>query len=141
MKIKIAKLGRIAFAEAKSLSEMYFKRLKTNVPVEALDVKEEALLKKLPASAFVVVLDERGKVLSSVDLAKKIETWRDNPAVKELYFIVGGSYGVSDEMRKRANFLWSFSPLTFAGDVAWIVLWEQLYRAFSILNKTPYHHE
>ena len=97
-----------------------------------------SLLKNLPENAFVVALDETGKALSSHDLAKKVETWSDQGR-RTLVFLIGGSWGLSEEVRKRADAILSFGPMTLPHAIARILLVEQLYRAKMILAGKTYH--
>ena len=85
----------------------------------------------------VIALAIEGKKLSSVDLAKEIKSAVDGG--KELTFVIGGSYGLSDEVKNKANMLLSFSDMTFPHTMFRLMLTEQIYRAFSINQGTPYH--
>jgi 23S rRNA (pseudouridine1915-N3)-methyltransferase len=88
-----------------------------------------------------VVLDERGKDLSSPELAQFIQSKMDLGHTKSLSFVIGGPYGISDELRQQADFVWRLSKGVFPSDLAWVMVWEQIYRAANILRGTPYHHE
>ncbi|GAB6189207.1 23S rRNA (pseudouridine(1915)-N(3))-methyltransferase RlmH [Marinitoga arctica] len=87
---------------------------------------------------FKVVLDERGKELSSIDFAKKIERWRIGK--KNISFFIGGPLGHHEEIRKNADFLFSISKMTFTHEMAVLLLLEQIYRAFKINNNEKYHY-
>ncbi len=102
--------------------------------------KEEegaALLKKLGPRDALVALDERGKLLSSVDLAKWLGRQQDSG--RDVAFVIGGDEGLSDEVRARATLVLSLSAMTLPHRLARLVLVEQVYRAFSILRGEPYH--
>ena len=101
-------------------------------------------LVKLGKVAFpgelLVLLDESGKTCTSQALAQKFQGWLDDPAIKTLTFVVGGPYGFPPETKQTAQQLLRLSDLTLQGDIAWLVACEQIYRAFTILKKMPYHH-
>lgn len=99
----------------------------------------ERLLAALQPGERVVVLDERGKGLGSVEFADRLGRWRDQ-GVRQVAFVVGGSYGLSDAVRQRADLLLSLSPMTFPHQLVRLLFAEQLYRAVSILGGTAYHH-
>lgn len=88
----------------------------------------------------LIALDVCGKYINSEDMAKSISHFQMNPTVKELVIVVGGPYGFKPEFKNIADESWSLSQLTFSGDIAWIVLLEQIYRALCIVNRHPYHH-
>ncbi len=95
-----------------------------------------ALLKK---EDYLVLLDERGKLLSSEGLAAFVQQ-RANESVKTLVFLVGGAYGVDEAVMQLARFRWSLSPLVFPHQLVRLVLAEQVYRACTILRNEKYHH-
>lgn len=101
--------------------------------------EERGLLKAIPTGARLVVLDEKGTALNSGAFAKRLGDWRDQ-GVREVCFIVGGAYGLTDAVRGRADLLLSLSPMTFPHQLVRVLFAEQLYRAWSILNRTGYHH-
>lgn len=98
------------------------------------------LLKAIHPSDYVVLLDDKGKQYASTEFARFIEK-KMNVVPKRLVFIVGGPYGFSDEMYARANEKLSLSKMTFTHQMVRLVFAEQLYRAMTILNGEPYHHE
>lgn len=104
--------------------------------------KQEAkmVLQKLNADDFLVLLDEDGKQLSSEELALFIQA-RANTNTKNIIFLIGGAFGVDDEVKKRAHFTWSFSKLVFPHMLMRLMLAEQLYRACTILRHEKYHHK
>ncbi len=85
------------------------------------------------------VLDERGTLVRTMDLARRIARWRETG--RDVAFIVGGADGLAESVKNAADFVWSLSPLTLPHGLARVVLAEQLYRAHSILHNHPYHRE
>lgn len=98
----------------------------------------ERLLKAVPKSAYTVLLDVYGKTMSSEDLAKTVAKLEVD-GVSDMAFIVGGAFGVSDELRRSVNYKLSFSPMTFAHQMVRLLLVEQIYRASKINRNEPYH--
>ena len=99
--------------------------------------ESERLLSRIKDSDFTILLDERGKNLSSPELSDLIS----NHINKHIVFIIGGAYGVTDEMRQRANVTWSLSKLVFPHQLVRLILAEQLYRAQEIAKGSRYHHQ
>ncbi len=97
------------------------------------------ILSQIQQDDFFVLLDERGKQFSSPQLANFIQQ-RANESAKRLVFLIGGAFGVSDEVFKRANHVWSLSGLVFPHMLVRLILSEQLYRACTILRNEKYHH-
>ena len=98
----------------------------------------ERLLKAVPKNAYTVLLDVYGKTMSSEDLAKTIAKLEVD-CIIDMAFIVGGAFGVSDELRKSVNYKLSFSPMTFTHQMVRLLLVEQIYRASKINRNEPYH--
>ena len=98
----------------------------------------ERLLKNVPKNAYTVLLDVYGKTMSSEDLAKTVAKLEVD-GVSDMAFIVGGAFGVSDELRKSVNYKLSFSPMTFTHQMVRLLLVEQIYRASKINRNEPYH--
>ena len=94
----------------------------------------------LPPNSVQIVLDERGKALTSVELAKKLEGWRDS-GTREARFLIGAADGHEEEQRRSADLLISFGPATWPHLLVRGMLAEQLFRATSILANHPYHRE
>lgn len=122
----------------------YGKRLKKPFNVEWQFFEEDKLLKYLegwPFSGheFVIVLDERGINISSVELANKLN--QQFVDAKDVVILIGGAFGFTDEIRARANFVWSFSKLVFPHQLVRVMLSEQIYRAQEINLGGKYHHE
>lgn len=100
----------------------------------------ELICKALQPGDVVVLLDEKGKEFRSVEFARWMEK-KMNTVNKRLVFIVGGPYGFSDQVYQLAHEKISLSKMTFSHQMVRLVFVEQLYRAMSILNGSPYHHE
>lgn len=122
------------------------KRLQKNFSVEwrmpvASDISQEgeAILRALKEGDYVVLLDERGKDIDTPGFAKLIDTHMQ-AGTKRLVFIIGGAYGVSEEVRARADITLKLSSLVFPHMLVRFILMEQLYRANSILKGGKYHH-
>ena len=98
----------------------------------------ERLLKNVPKNAYTVLLDVYGKTMSSEDLAKTVAKLEVD-GVSDMAFIVGGAFGVSDELRRSVNYKLSFSPMTFTHQMVRLLLVEQIYRASKINRNEPYH--
>ena len=97
------------------------------------------ILNMLSKEDYLVILDERGKMLDSIQLAEMIQG-RGNESVKNIVFLIGGAYGVDTTLMQRAQFKWSLSALTFPHQLVRLILAEQLYRACTILRNEKYHH-
>jgi len=104
-----------------------------------LDAEGKRILAALPADCIRVALDERGTLLSTMDLARRVARWRE--AARDVAFIVGGADGLAESVKKAAHLIWSLSPLTLPHGLARVALAEQLYRADTILHNHPYHRE
>ncbi len=158
MKIQVLKIGRPAHQAYADLVDVYIKRLKPVWKVEDITLKAQAhqersgkeIYARLGWSALgtktdpgqtVVVLDERGQGLSSPELAQFMQKQMNQGICKTLSFVIGGPFGLSEDLRKSADVVWSLSPAVFPSDLAWLAVWEQLYRASSIIKGTGYHHE
>jgi 23S rRNA (pseudouridine1915-N3)-methyltransferase len=99
----------------------------------------ELILSLLQKDDFLILLDERGKNISSEQLAALIQAQANN-STKKMVFLIGGAYGVSDEVMQRANFKWSLSLLVFPHQLVRLLLAEQVYRACTIIKNEKYHH-
>jgi len=95
------------------------------------------LLTTVPKNNLIVALDEHGKEWTTMELAQKIGNWHDER--QDISLIIGGPDGLSDECRNKARAIWSLSKLTLPHQMVKIFLAEQIYRAWSIINKHPYH--
>jgi len=115
------------------------RRTKNDKSDRAMVAEGEQLLAKLNANEQVVLLDERGKQLTSQALAKGLSDWQADG--RDLSFVIGGPDGVPDACRQRADFIWSLSSLTLPHGLARVLFAEQLYRAWSLQTGHPYHRE
>jgi 23S rRNA (pseudouridine1915-N3)-methyltransferase len=144
VKLRIAWIGKTKEAAIQSLTEEYLKRLSRYGDVQGMAVRDESALLKLggrearPTRHTLVLLDTRGKQLSSEEFAEFLGNHQDrNPL--PLLFAVGPANGFTEEARQEANLLLSLGKMTVAHELARVVLLEQLYRAFTILKGHPYH--
>ena len=106
--------------------------------IAARQDESECVLARLNAAQFVVLLDERGKVLDSPAFSALLLAPLEQS--KDVVIIIGGAYGVDDTVRARADLVWSLSPLVFPHQLVRLLLAEQLYRAQEIARGNPYHH-
>jgi 23S rRNA (pseudouridine1915-N3)-methyltransferase len=112
----------------------------TSAAVERLTEAEARRIRSaVPAGALKVVLDESGRTCSTKALAGKLQGWQMQG--RDVAFVIGGADGLSDGIRREADWVWSLSPLTLPHGLVRVVLAEQLYRATSILKNHPYHRE
>lgn len=143
---RIITVGKPALPWAKLGLEDYLYRLKRMTKVEHVVIKEgprdqvESQLLQASADSLRLVLDERGKAYRSLDLARWIEQ-KDLQGTKRASLIIGGADGHSASLRQQADECWTLSSFTLQHEIALVVLAEQLYRAYSILRKEPYHRE
>ena len=116
------------------------KKLATTDIEKTKQTEEELILKKLQSNHYLVLLDEKGKMLSSPQWAQQFQQMM-NMGTKTLVLLIGGAYGVSDAVKKQAKQIWSLSNLVFPHQLVRLLIAEQVFRTYSILNNTPYHHE
>ena len=107
--------------------------------LKARQDESERLLSRLSAYDFIIVLDERGKQLDSPAFAQLLQTNLDRS--QKVAIVIGGAYGVTDELRQKAQAVWSLSDLVFPHQLVRLMLTEQLYRAQQIALGGSYHHE
>lgn len=105
-----------------------------------LQVESESILKAIGPEDVVILCDERGQALDSISFSKKLVNTleRGRPRVS---IVIGGAFGVNEELRSRANWQWSLSPLVLNHHVAQVVALEQIFRGLSIWKNRPYHNE
>lgn len=155
MKIKIVSVGSIKEKFLKDAISEYLKRLTRFAKIEIIEVDEtkiqnkseeqvkkeegERLLKRIRQDEFVFLLDLKGELISSEVLAQKINDLI-NKGISPLTFVIGGTLGLSEEVRKRANIKLSISKMTFTHQMCRMIILEQIYRAFKIINNEEYHH-
>jgi len=137
--LHIVARGKIGRSPEAELVERYLKRIVW--PTKMTELPERGgKMPELPPTSVTIVLDERGQALSSTELAKKLEAWRDG-GKREARFLIGAADGHSDEQRRGADLLLSFGPATWPHLLVRAMLAEQLFRATSILANHPYHRE
>ena len=139
MLLHIVARGKIGRSPEAELVDRYLKRIAWPTKVTELPDKG-GNVPALPANSVTVAMDERGTALSSTDLAKKLEAWRDS-GKREARFLIGAADGHEDEQRSSANLLLSFGTATWPHLLLRAMLAEQLFRATSILANHPYHRE
>ena len=148
MKIRLVWIGKTKEKNWRALQDEYWSRLAHFVKLDLSEIRESAahetkeiegarILDALKPESLLVVLDVEGKSLTSHELAAQVEKWQ-NQSLKEIAFIIGGQDGVSREVAERADFKLSLSRLTLTHETARVILLEQLYRAFTIINHFPY---
>jgi 23S rRNA (pseudouridine1915-N3)-methyltransferase len=108
-------------------------------PEATMQAEEALILKRLQPHHHLILLDERGKMLSSTEWAAQFQQLM-NRSTRTLVLLIGGAYGVSEAVKARAQDRWSLSKLVFPHQLVRLIVAEQVYRAFSILHNSPYHH-
>lgn len=112
----------------------------TNLPPPQALLKEEELIKKYIKDSYNIVLDKDGVLLTSDEFADKLKSFYENLRDSYLSFIIGGIFGLSENLKRNANLLLSLSKLTFTHEFALLILLEQIYRSFKIIKNEPYHY-
>lgn len=157
MNIELIVIGKTDSQEIAALVELYARRVNrycrfsvTTLPdvrnTKNLSIRQqctaegEAILRQLAEGDYVTLLDERGTEYRSVEFAEWLQK-RMNSGVKRLVLVIGGPYGFSEEVYARADAKLSLSRMTFSHQIVRAIFAEQIYRAFTILNNEPYHHE
>ena len=149
--IKIITIGQLKEKYLKEAVEEYTKRIKKYSNIEVIELKDEGLVEEAKAIKlegekikkyisdrdYIVTLEIEGKQVSSTEFADKI----NNMLIENsnIVFIIGGSYGLSDEIKQISKFKLSFSKMTFPHQLFRVILLEQIYRGFKILNNESYH--
>lgn len=133
----------------------YLKRMPRECSVEVVEIKpdkraagkssaqvQEAEAKRILETAgkdYLVALDEQGQEVSTAQLAERMRKWMDNG--RDIALVIGGADGLHQDVKTRADWLWSLSRLTLPHAMVRVLLAEQLYRAWSVINHHPYHRE
>ena len=155
MKIRFYWIGTTRDPRLLSLEQEYLERIRKFIPAEIISVSElkksdprgrtaqlakegRKLLSMIPTGSTVVALDEKGDGPTSPGLAKWLERITSG-GTQEVSFIIGGYWGLPDEVLKKAERTLSLGPMTFPHELAMVLLLEQVYRAFTINNGLPYH--
>ena len=149
--IKIIAVGSIKEKYLKEAIEEYQKRLQKYTKIEIIEVKDEGILEKdkilkvekerilkqISKDDYIITLEIEGKELTSLEFAKKLEETLIEKS--NITFIIGGSHGLSDEIKKLSNYALSFSKMTFPHQLFRLILLEQIYRSYKINNHESYH--
>lgn len=148
--IKIITVGKIKEQYLKDAINEYLKRLSKYTKINLIEVPDEnydisktleteknIILKYINEKDYIITLEIEGKELSSVDFSKKLNDTLINNS--DITFIIGGSYGLHDDIKKISNYALSFSKMTFPHQLFRIMLLEQIYRSYKILNNETYH--
>ena len=149
--IKVICVGKIKEKFFKEALEEYQKRLSKYTKLSIIEVEDinlnneelikqkesELILKHIDKKDYVITLEIEGKQLTSIELSNKIQDLEQTNL--NITFIIGGSYGLDEEIKKLSNFKLSFSKLTFPHQLFRIILLEQIYRAYKIKNNESYH--
>ena len=156
MTIKLIAIGKTDNKQLTSLIDDYIKRLgfyikfsldlipdiknsKNLSEVQQKQKEGELILKKTSATDTLIILDENGKQFDSVGFSSYLQNHM-NSGIKQLVFVIGGPYGFSEDVCKKANGKLSLSKMTFSHQMIRLFFIEQLYRGFTILKNEPYHH-
>ena len=146
--IKIICVGKIKEKFYTQAIDEYKKRLSKYTKIEIIELKDESIgnilekerdsiLSKIDKKDYIITMEIEGNMISSEQLSKKIEDiFINNPNIT---FIIGGSYGLHDDIKKLSNYKLSFSKMTFPHQLFRVILLEQIYRAFKIINNESYH--
>ena len=157
MKITLLTVGKTDKDWVRQGMEIYVSRLKHYIPFAVVEIPElknvsaltkdqiktregELILKNIKPTDDLILLDERGKEYTSVELAKVIQD-KISYVGKDMVYVIGGAYGFSDAVYQRANSKISLSRMTFSHQMVRAIFVEQIYRAFTIMMGEPYHHE
>ena len=157
MKITLLTVGKTDKDWVKQGIDIYVSRLKHYIPFSINEIPElknvsalskdqikmregELILKNVKPTDDVILMDEHGKEYTSVDFASFLQK-KISYEGKDIVFVIGGAYGFSDEVYRRANGKISLSKMTFSHQMVRAIFTEQLYRAFTIMRGEPYHHE
>ncbi len=113
--------------------------VKNKNPEECLRLESQKIITSASRSdSYLVVLEKSGVNISSTELAHRLDSWQMQG--QNITFIIGGAFGLSKELRAKASFVWSLSNLTFTHEMIRTLIFEQLYRAFTINKNIPYHY-
>ena len=157
MKITLLTVGKTDRDWVKQGLELYISRLKHYIPFSLIEIPElknvsalsteqiktkegELILKHIRPADDLILMDERGKMYTSIEFAKVLQD-KISYTGKDIVFVIGGAYGFSEAVRQRSNSKISLSRMTFSHQMVRAIFVEQLYRAFTIMKGEPYHHE
>ncbi len=138
MRYRVVAVGRVKDAALRAACDGYLERLRHYAKLDEVEVKDEARLDGgIPAGSRLIALSRQGENWSSRDLASRTERWERE--ARDVTFAIGGADALPDAVRSRADDVWSLSPLTLPHELARVVVYEQLYRAYTIRRGEPYH--
>lgn len=141
MKFVVLAQGKLKDRNLRAVSDDYLTRLRRYVPVSEIEVKDaSALARRIPGDALVVMLEVQGELLSSRTLASRIDGWMLS-GKSSLCFVIGGAEGIPERLSKSGDVQLSLSRLTLPHRLVRVLLFEQLYRAMTILRGEPYARE
>ena len=156
MRLNLLCVGRLTLSHLNDGCAEFAGRIKRYMPLDITEIKEfktgrkldlarvvstegESLAQRIPAGTFVIALDQHGKHLSSEELAGLMNKHMVQ-GIPEWTIVIGGPYGLSEALRKRADLVLSLSAMTLTHQMARLLLLEQLYRCCTIIRNEPYHH-
>lgn len=156
MKIKIICIGKTEINYLREGCAMYLDKLTHYCPIEYVEIPDNKKLKSLSikeqknregkliinaleSSDKLILLDEKGKLYTSLEFSQFIQK-QINTSLKKIVYVIGGAYGFSEEIYDKSDAMISLSPMTFSHQMVRLIFFEQLYRGFSILHNEPYHH-
>lgn len=137
MNIKVVLEGKLKESFYQNGAFEYKKRLLGRVEIVEVSNIEEYIKNK--QNAYIITMEIEGKQLSSVEFAHKLRDIEQEGYYNEILFLIGGAEGLAQNVRNKSNFKFSMSKLTFLHQEAVLILMEQIYRAYKILNNEPYH--
>jgi 23S rRNA (pseudouridine1915-N3)-methyltransferase len=155
LKLRIISVGHKMPVWVETACAEYIKRMPREMTIEIVEIKpdkraagkqspqvQEAEAKRILEAAgkdYLIALDERGASVTTLQLAERMKTWLTGG--RDISLVIGGADGLHAEVKARADWLWSLSALTLPHGMVRVLLSEQLYRAWSVINKHPYHRE
>jgi 23S rRNA (pseudouridine1915-N3)-methyltransferase len=141
VKLSVVAVGKIRERELRAVADEYVGRIRRYVRMDEIEVSSDAALERaLPDGATVVALDPRGDALTSSAFAKKVEGW-GRRGKGDVAFVIGGAEGIPEALVRSASARLCLSSLTLPHRLARVILFEQIYRAFTILRGEPYARE
>lgn len=138
MKIKIFAVDKLKKEYNKLAVADYLERIKYYIPIEVIEITEEKLPKVISKDHFNIILDEKGIELASIEFSQLLSKLLTNQN-KDIAFFIGGATGIPKDVKEKGDYLLSLSKLTLPHEIARVVLLEQIYRAFTIINNEKYH--
>ena len=156
MQIDLIAVGKKMPAWIETAVKEYTKRLPKNIPFNLIEItpairsknnnsenfkqqEQDKIETALSSNSIIIALDEKGKSISSQNLANQLQTWIDEQ--QHISLIIGGADGLSEPLKKKANQTWSLSAMTLPHGLVRVMVVEQIYRAWSITQNHPYHRE